>query len=79
MIDYWLWDLVDCMRYEEDKILDMNTTYTVKHIQRGLTLFIKEVVDEHETISGRVWLDSPGRLYARRGAVSDAGGDTGAA
>ena len=35
MIDCWLWDLVDCMRHEEDKIPGMNTTYTVKHIQKG--------------------------------------------
>ena len=79
MLDCWLWDVVDCMRHEEDKIagntrdradgvgshradiaqeaqvvvaalqapaqgegcLGMNTTYTVKHIQKGLTLFVK--------------------------------------
>ena len=41
MIDYWLWDLVDCMRHEEDKIPGMNTPYTVKHIQKGPTLFVK--------------------------------------
>ena len=41
MIDYWLWDVVDCMRHEEDKIPGMNTTYTVKHIQVGPTLFMK--------------------------------------
>ena len=41
MIDYWLWDLVDCMRHEEDKIAGMNTPYTVKHIQKGPTLFVK--------------------------------------
>jgi hypothetical protein len=40
MIDYWLWDVVDCMRHEEEKILGMNTTYTVKHVQKGLTLFV---------------------------------------
>ncbi len=28
MIDYWLWDVVDCMRHEEEKIPGMNTTYT---------------------------------------------------
>ena len=41
MLEYWLWDLVDCMRYEEGKISGMNTTYTVKHIQKGPTLFAK--------------------------------------
>jgi hypothetical protein len=40
MIDYWLWDLIDCMRHEEEKIPGMNATYTVKHIQKGPTLFI---------------------------------------
>ena len=104
MLDYWLWDFLDCMRHEEEKIAGntrdrgekqgrarvraryfelalavqgllksadgaglhradptqeaqvavaalqasaqgegcpgMNTTYTVKHIQKGLTLFV---------------------------------------
>ena len=51
-------------------------TFVITDLQNNI---IKEVVDEHETISGRVWLDCPGRLFAQRGAVSDAGGDTGAA
>ena len=42
MIDCWLWDLVDCMRHEEEKILGMNTTYTVEHMQKGPTLFASE-------------------------------------
>mgnify|MGYP006374686561 CR=1 FL=1 len=41
MIDCWLWDVVDCMRHEEEKIPGMNTTYTVKLIQKGPTLFVK--------------------------------------
>ena len=31
MLDCWLWDVIDCMRREEEKI-----------IQNGLTLFINE-------------------------------------
>ena len=42
MIDCWLWDVVDCMRHEEDKIPGMNTIYTVKHIQKGPTLLYFE-------------------------------------
>ena len=29
------------MRHEEEKIPGMNTTYTVEHMQKGPTLFVK--------------------------------------
>jgi hypothetical protein len=40
MLDCWLWDLVDCMRYEEEKIAGMNATYTVKTYTEGADHFL---------------------------------------
>ena len=93
MLEYCLWDLVNCMRREEEKIAgntrdrgEKQGRARIRKVGEGLSVprhefpgLIRRLLDEYETISGRVWLDSPGRLFARRGAVSDAGGDTGAA
>ena len=47
MLEYWLWDLIDCLRYEEDKIAgntcdrgEKQGRARIRKVGEGLTLSV---------------------------------------